>query len=244
MNTSRPRDTGPGRCAVGRWASKGKAYIVVLRPVGHVLTMQQLRFASEVRPATEIDIAKTEVKPAEMKLARQLIDQQEVAAFDPTAYVDEVRGRIEAAIQKKVEGQEISISETPEPSTGKVIDRQTAAPLWQELQAICTKVGTAPPDQIIAGIDDNFYVTEMPVTVDGKTSFQGVGATSDRRTFKAKHTLDLTLGAPSQVQVTFNGQPVVPNRTGSIWHHTFTAPSTKQDQTTTAVGSPTTSSTG
>lgn len=52
---------------------------------------------------------------------------------------------------------------------GKVIDRQTAAPLWQELQAICSKVGTNPPDQIIAGIDDNFYVTEMPVTVDGKT---------------------------------------------------------------------------
>jgi cytoskeleton protein RodZ len=82
------------------------------------------------------------------------------------------------------------------------------------------------------------------VTIDGKTSFQGVGATSDRRTFKAKQTLDLTLGAPGQVKVTFNGQPVVPNRTGSVWHHTFTAPSTKQDQTTTAAGSPSTSSTG
>ncbi|HEY3391997.1 MAG TPA: M48 family metallopeptidase, partial [Lacipirellulaceae bacterium] len=29
--------------------------------------------------------------------------------------------------------------------------------------------GTAPPDQIIAGIDDNFFVTEHPVIVDGKT---------------------------------------------------------------------------
>src|SRR5688572_29852822 len=60
------------RCAVGRWATKGKAYIVMLRPVGQVLTMQQLRFAAEVRPSSEIDIAKTEVKPAELKLARQL----------------------------------------------------------------------------------------------------------------------------------------------------------------------------
>ena len=114
------------RCAVGRWAAKGKAYIVALRPVDQVLTMQQLRFASEVRPASEIDIAKTDVKPAEMKLARQLIDSQQAAAFDPASYVDEVRGRIETAIQKKVEGQEISISETPEPGTGKVIDLMEA----------------------------------------------------------------------------------------------------------------------
>jgi DNA end-binding protein Ku len=114
------------RCAVGRWATKGKAYIVMLRPVGDVLTMQQLRFASEVRPANEIDVAKTDVKAGEMKLARQLIDQQQAETFDPSDYVDEVRGRIEAAIQKKVEGQEISISEGPAPSTGKVIDLMEA----------------------------------------------------------------------------------------------------------------------
>lgn len=51
---------------------------------------------------------------------------------------------------------------------GKAIDRQTALPLWNQLNAICTKVGTAPPDQVVAGIDDNFFVTEMPVVVDGK----------------------------------------------------------------------------
>jgi DNA end-binding protein Ku len=114
------------RCAVGRWAAKGKAYIVILRPIGDVLTMQQLRFASEVRPASEIDVGKADVKPGEMKLARQLIDQQQADMFDPTAYVDEVRGRIEAAIQKKVEGQEISISEGPPPGAGKVIDLMEA----------------------------------------------------------------------------------------------------------------------
>ena len=34
------------RCAVGRWAARGSAYIVMLRPVGDVLVLQQLRFAS------------------------------------------------------------------------------------------------------------------------------------------------------------------------------------------------------
>src|SRR5580698_7471777 len=42
------------RCAVGRWAARGKAYIVMLRPVGDVLTMQQLYFAADVRPTSEL----------------------------------------------------------------------------------------------------------------------------------------------------------------------------------------------
>jgi DNA end-binding protein Ku len=114
------------RCAVGRWAAKGKAYIVMLRPVDGILAMQQLRFAAEVRSAREVDVAKTDVKPAELKLARQLIEQQQADMFDPTSYVDEVRGRVEAAIQKKVEGQEISVSEAPAEGTGKVIDLMAA----------------------------------------------------------------------------------------------------------------------
>lgn len=113
-------------CAVGRWATRGKAYIVILRPIGDVLTMQQLHFAADVRPASEIDIAKPDVKAAELKLARQLIDQQTADIFDPTAYTDELRGRIEASIQKKVEGQEISVSEIAPEGGGKVIDLMEA----------------------------------------------------------------------------------------------------------------------
>jgi len=114
------------RCAVGRWAAKGKAYIVLLRPIDNVLTMQQLRFAAEVRPPTEVEVPRPEVKEGELKLARQLIDQQATDTFDPTAYVDEVKGRIEAAIQKKVEGQEISVAEAPVEGGGKVIDLMEA----------------------------------------------------------------------------------------------------------------------
>lgn len=114
------------RCAVGRWAARGKAYIVILRPIGDVLAMQQLHYAADVRSATEVEVPKSEVKPAELKLAQQLIDQQAADSFDPSVYVDELRGRIEAAIQRKVEGQEISVSEAAPESTGKVIDLMEA----------------------------------------------------------------------------------------------------------------------
>ena len=116
-----------GRCAVGRWATRGKGYIVILRPIGDVLAMQQLHYAADVRPASEVEIPKPEVKPAELKLAQQLIDQQAAAGFDPTAFKDETRARIEAAIEKKVaEGTEISVTERPAEGEGKVIDLMDA----------------------------------------------------------------------------------------------------------------------
>jgi Zn-dependent protease with chaperone function len=52
---------------------------------------------------------------------------------------------------------------------GKVITRGDAPALWNDLNTICTKVGAELPDQVIVGIDDNFFVTEMPVNVDGTT---------------------------------------------------------------------------
>jgi DNA end-binding protein Ku len=114
------------RCAVGRWAARGKAHIVILRPIGDVLAMQQLHYAADVRSASEVEVPKPDVKPAELKLAQQLIDQQAADTFDPSAYTDELRGRIEASIQKKVEGHEISVSEIAPETGGKVIDLMEA----------------------------------------------------------------------------------------------------------------------
>lgn len=102
-----------GRCAVGRWAARGKQYIVMIRAVEEGLVMQQLMYSGEVRSISDIDIERSEVKPAELKLAKQLIDAQSSEKFDPTQYRDEVSARIEAAIAKKVEGQEITMSESP-----------------------------------------------------------------------------------------------------------------------------------
>jgi DNA end-binding protein Ku len=125
------------RCAVARWAARGKSYLVALRPVGDVLVMQQLHFATEVRSALEVEVAKPDVKAPELKLAKQLIEQQTANSFDPSAYLDDVRVRIEAAIQKKVEGHEISLAEAPPETGGKVID------LMEALRASLEKTETA-----------------------------------------------------------------------------------------------------
>jgi hypothetical protein len=82
------------------------------------------------------------------------------------------------------------------------------------------------------------------VASDGKVVFRGIGAASDQRTFKAKREIDLTLGAPGQVQLTVNGQSVPVKDTGSIWRRTFTLDQLrKQAQSPPAGGSNATTST-
>jgi DNA end-binding protein Ku len=130
------RDTG--RCALAKYAARGKMYLVLVRPVEEGLAMQQLLYADEVRKIGDIEIPKTEVKDAELKLARQLIEQQASEAFDPSAYKDEVKQRIESAVQKKVEGQEITMTEEAPQGGGQVID------LMEALRASLEKKGAAP----------------------------------------------------------------------------------------------------
>jgi DNA end-binding protein Ku len=114
------------RCALGRWAARGKQYIVMIRPVDDGLVMQQLLYAGEVRSISDIDIPKMDVKDAELKLAKQLIEQSTSAKFDPSEYTDEVSARIEAAVQRKVEGQEITMAEAPETGGAQIIDLMEA----------------------------------------------------------------------------------------------------------------------
>lgn len=111
------------QCAVGRWISRGKEHIVILRPLQDGLAMHQLHFKAEVRSIKDLGVEAAPVSDAELKLANQLIDQLAAKRFDPNEYVDEHRARVEAAVQRKVEGKEVTFSEAPVPSGGtNVVD--------------------------------------------------------------------------------------------------------------------------
>ena len=69
---------------------------------------------------------KPALRDAELKLAHQLVDQITSETFDPSQYEDEVKKRIESAIEKKVEGQEIAVSPSVPETTGEVIDLMEA----------------------------------------------------------------------------------------------------------------------
>ena len=81
-----------GRCALAKWAWKGKQYVVQVRPAEDGLVLQQLLYADEVRQLKELDIEKVTVSDAELKLALQLIEQIAEDNYDPRQYEDEETG--------------------------------------------------------------------------------------------------------------------------------------------------------
>ncbi|MFN2548874.1 MAG: Ku protein [Myxococcales bacterium] len=126
-----------GRTALARYAARGKQYLVQIRPLPEGgLVMQTLLYADEVRPFSEVEFEKGDVKDQELALAQQIIDQISTDEFKPEKFEDDVRKRIEAQIQRKVEGQEIQIE--PEKPQTQIID------LMEALKASLAAKGLAP----------------------------------------------------------------------------------------------------
>ncbi len=131
-----------GRSALARWSARGKQYLVMIRPVEEGLVMQQLLYADEVRPFTEVGVPDAEIKEPELKLAVQLVEQIATNEFHPENYKDEVRNRMRAAIDRKIEGQEITAA--PEQPKAQIIDLMAA------LKASLAGKAPTPPSQAAA----------------------------------------------------------------------------------------------
>ena len=115
-----------GRCALAKWAWKARQHMVQVRPTPEGLILQQLLYADEVRSLKDLDIEKVDVSAAELKLALQLIEQIAEDTFDPTAFEDEEKKRVLAAIDEKISGREIvAVTPSDEPG-GQVIDLMEA----------------------------------------------------------------------------------------------------------------------
>lgn len=115
-----------GKAALGQYAAKGKQYLVLLRPKDGVLVMEQLHYADEIRSPSEVTIPAGDVKPTELALAKQLIEQTATDTFEPAKFRDTVRERQMELIQKKIEGQDITQMEAPADTGGKIIDLMEA----------------------------------------------------------------------------------------------------------------------
>ena len=115
-----------GKAAVAKFASRGRQQLVLLREAQGGLMMHALFYADEVRDFSEIDRGESvTLKPGEIDLAVQLIEQLGTAAFDPTKYEDEYRKRALEVIEQKVAGQEIALAPAQAPK-GQIIDLMEA----------------------------------------------------------------------------------------------------------------------
>jgi DNA end-binding protein Ku len=114
------------RIALAHYAARGKSYLVLLRATGGRLMMQQLYHSDEVRDVSEVPGSSRQNREAEVKLARQLIDQISEEKFRPGKYEDVVRKRIARLIQQKVKGKDIGEPAAPARPKAEVIDLMEA----------------------------------------------------------------------------------------------------------------------
>ena len=113
------------RVAIAKQATRGKQYIVMIRPHDEGLLMEQLYYAEEIRSFDEVSLEDGEVNEAELTLAIQLIDQAVSEGFEPTQFKDDVREKTLELIQQKVDGEEITAAPAEESKT-KIIDLMAA----------------------------------------------------------------------------------------------------------------------
>ena len=114
-----------GRAALARYAARGKNYLVLIRPLGDGLVMEQLKHEDELRKFDEVPLDVCAVNDAELELAVQIINQRTNDRFEPANYHDEVRERTLALIQQKIDGQDISVAPEERPEA-KIIDLMEA----------------------------------------------------------------------------------------------------------------------
>jgi DNA end-binding protein Ku len=114
-----------GMAAIGKFVLWGKENLCLIRPQGDSLALETLFFAEDVRAKREIEeaVADSDVKDAELDLARQVIESIS-GEFDPEEFRNEYRDDLRLMLEAKLEGQEI-VKPEPAPET-PVIDLMEA----------------------------------------------------------------------------------------------------------------------
>jgi DNA end-binding protein Ku len=114
------------RVAVAQFVMRGKENLVLIRPSNDGLMLHGMYYADEVRNFGEIDKGENaKIKPAELDLAKRLIDDLANDKFDASKYHDKHRESVLEAVERKVAGKEITTL-APAAERAQVIDLMEA----------------------------------------------------------------------------------------------------------------------
>jgi DNA end-binding protein Ku len=130
------REGMKGKAGIGKLALYGREYLVAVQPKERGLVMYTMRRANEVRSMENIEElggVPSKVKPDEIKLAKQVIENFE-GELDLREYRDEYQEELQRIIDAKIAGEEVvaPVEETPP----KVVNLMDA--LRQSLDRVST----------------------------------------------------------------------------------------------------------
>ena len=130
------REGMKGKAGIGKLALYGREYLVAVQPKEKGLVMYTMRRANEIRSMSAIDELEgvpDKVKPDEIKLAKQVIENFE-GALNLSEYRDEYQEELQRIIDAKIAGQEVVA--TAEETPPKVVNLMDA--LRQSLDRVST----------------------------------------------------------------------------------------------------------
>ena len=112
--------------AICKIVIRDREVLAALDPFESTMLLSTLYWPDEIRALGELDLPEEEpeLKPAELKMASQLIDAM-TGEFDPAQYRDEYREALMQVIESKIEGREtIEVEPAEEPT--KLVDLMAA----------------------------------------------------------------------------------------------------------------------
>lgn len=132
-----------GKIGIATVSIRNKSSLAAIRLIDNCIAMETIFYPDEIRDASTVpNLPRTmEVNEKELQMAELLIGHLSTG-FEPEKYQDEYRARIQEAINKKIAGQEITV--TPEAPKTNVIDLMAA--LQASLDAV--KVQDEKPKKV------------------------------------------------------------------------------------------------
>ena len=121
--------------------TRGKEQLVLIRPYQDSLIMHSLYYANEVRSFEEIAKGENSKLQGKIELGATLIESM-CDGFKPDKYGAEYRERVQAILDEKSKGQEITVAAPEAPQHAQIIDLMQA--LKQSIEKAKPKQKAAP----------------------------------------------------------------------------------------------------
>jgi DNA end-binding protein Ku len=105
-----------GRIGIAKITLREKERLVTLRVRDGIFILETMNWPDEIREPDFAELQKdVEIRPQELAMAKSLIENLS-DTFQPDEFHDTYRERLEAAVQAKIEGQEVAVEATKEPT--------------------------------------------------------------------------------------------------------------------------------
>jgi DNA end-binding protein Ku len=112
------------KVGIARVVIRSREHLAALKPNGDALVLELMHFNDEMVAQSDFDFPelKEKVAPAELKMAKMLIDSMSAETFEPEKFTDEYREAVMAMIEARVAGEQISTPETKGPAATNVVN--------------------------------------------------------------------------------------------------------------------------